>query len=78
MKLRVWWIRNVPNKAEYYPINSIKEAIKKLDELAKKDLKNKSVSSNAGGLEEFDEKDNKWYEYYDDEGRDITEIRNKE
>jgi len=73
-QLRVWWIRNPPAPAKYFPVKNVKEAVKVLNRLAKADLKNKGITDNAGGVEEFDEKDKKWYEFYDKEGRDISEI----
>ncbi len=71
-KLRVWWIRNVPNKPTLYPVSSIKEALAKLGELEAKDLTDSSITSNAGGLEEL--VDGEWEEYYDEVGRNIDEI----
>jgi hypothetical protein len=74
--LRVWWARNVPitkqNPAVYYPVCNVNEAVDKLKELAKKDLKDPKVSDNVGGLEVF--QDGEWSEYYDDTGNDIDEI----
>lgn len=72
MKLRVWWIRQVPNKPEYFEVKDIAEALAKLRELERADLANKSIQSNAGGLEIF--KDESWEEYYGEEGRSIDEI----
>ncbi|MFX0133045.1 MAG: hypothetical protein ACFFDN_05295 [Candidatus Hodarchaeota archaeon] len=71
-KLRVWWIQNPPNNPQYFDVENVTDAIIKLDELANNDLQNESIISNVGGLEIFENND--WYEYYDDEGRDIWEI----
>ncbi len=72
--LRVWWIINPPRKGERYPVNSVEEAIVKLDELARRDLAlGKLVTFNAGGLE-YLEGDGTWCEYHDEDDRDIDEI----
>lgn len=71
-KLRVWWIRNVPGTPEYYPVKDVKEAIVLIKKLAKKDLKDKSVTDNASGLEIFE--NGEWSEFYDDDGRSIDDI----
>jgi len=80
-ELRVWHIPQVPMTAFRISVKSIKEAIKILDVLADYDEfqfehKVKPDYSNVQGLEEFDGKE--WCEYYDDEGRDIQEIRREE
>ena len=72
MELHVWWVTNPPNLAQYYPVESVEEAMGKLKELTDAELLDSSVYSNAGGLEVFE--DGGWTEYYDDEGRDIDEI----
>ncbi len=72
--LRVWWVSNPPQKGERYPVKDVHNAITKLGELARRDLAlGNKVYANAGGLEELNE-DGEWYEYYDDEGRDINQI----
>jgi hypothetical protein len=73
LKLRIWWIRNPPRDADYYSVDNIEEAIAKLNKLAQQDLGNKLITSNAAGLEVLE--DGKWTEYYDEENRDINEIR---
>lgn len=72
MKLRVWWIREVPNEPEYFEVADVDEAIAKLKELERADLANRFIQTNAGGLEVFE--DGEWTEYYDEEGRDIDDI----
>ena len=74
--LRVWWIRNVPNKPTYYPVADIKEAIKRLNELADADLKNPLVESNVGGLQVYENKE--WLDYEDEQGRSIDDIMEEE
>ncbi len=73
-QLRVWWNRN--GKQTTYKVNTVEEAIKKLDELANADLKNKYVSWNAGGLEVLE--DGEWCEWYDENGNDIEDLMNNE
>ena len=75
--IRVWWVTNPPHEGERYPVNSVKEAIAKLDELAKRDLNMETVIANVGGLEQL-EADGQWYEYYDTEDRAIDEIMEAE
>ena len=72
MAFRVWWVRNVPGEAEFYPVASIEEASTKLNELAQADLASPSVVSNAGGLEVLE--GGRWVEYYDEQGDDISAI----
>ncbi|MGL5879904.1 MAG: hypothetical protein ACRC2V_19275 [Xenococcaceae cyanobacterium] len=50
-RMRVYWIRNVPSKAQYWLIVSMDEGLALLLELAAKDLKDPSVESNVGGIE---------------------------
>lgn len=74
MKMRVWWWRDWADgrkTTEYYEVSSVNEAIKKISQLTREDLK-KDIIANACGLEIFE--DGKWSEYYDEEGRDINEI----
>ena len=59
--LRVWWIRNIPNKPQYWPLATIDGGLALLLELAAKDLQNPSVQSNAGGIQIYAE------ENHDDE-----------
>jgi len=71
--LRVWWIKNVPGKAKHFCVLNIKEAKIKIKQLADNDLKaDSNVITNAGGLEIFE--NDKWVEWYDDEGNDICQI----
>ena len=67
---RVWWIVNPPNDASYYDVNSPKEGKKVLDELYKKaDPDDWCI----GGLEELDELDGLWYEWYNDCADDVND-----
>lgn len=74
MKLRVWYIRNVPGKPRLLHVESVEEAKVKIRELTEQDLKDDGVVSNAMGLEYYDEEDKDWSEYYDNEGQDIMEM----
>ncbi|MGV8150021.1 MAG: hypothetical protein ACLKAN_13570 [Alkaliphilus sp.] len=72
--MRVWWCSEVPinDNLEIYPVKSVEEAKKKIDELTKRDLANDSITDNVGGLEIFE--DNDWTEWTSDEtGNDIFE-----
>jgi hypothetical protein len=79
MKLRVWWIPQVPMKSFNIPVSSLQEARLLLDALALYDLFQldnnvKPDFSNAGGLQAFDEKENEWSDWYDEEtGEDFDE-----
>lgn len=72
--LRVWWIPQVPMKPFIVPVETVGEARKLLDALAKYDafqFENlvKPDYSNAGGLSVFE--DGEWTDWYDEEGNDI-------
>jgi hypothetical protein len=49
--LRVYWIRNIPNKAKFWPVRTIENGLNLLLELSNKDLNDKSIFSNTGGLQ---------------------------
>lgn len=75
--LRVWWVPQVPMKAFYAPVKTVREAKLLLDTLAKYDLfqfenKVKPDYFNAGGLEVWD--GSEWSEWYSDEGMNIDEL----
>ena len=70
--LRVWWIRNPPNPAEFTLVASPAEAAETLQSFTEADLHNRHVESNTGGLEVFE--DDEWTEWYDDEGNDIDNL----
>ena len=76
-KLRVWWFRNDARNLKYYPVENVKEAIKKINQLADEDLHDRGVVMNGFGLEIY--KDYRWEEYYYDKaGYDIEQIMEKE
>jgi hypothetical protein len=70
-ELRVWWVTNPPRKPRYYPVSSPEAAAKLLDEIAQKELKDRWIISNAGGLEVFE--DGEWIDWMDKDGNDIDQ-----
>ena len=73
--MRVWWSSKVPidNSLEKFAVETIEQAKEKINELTKRDLKDKSITDNVGGLEIFE--DNFWEEWNDEEtGDDIFTI----
>lgn len=77
-KLRVWHIPQIPMKAFHVHVSSPEEAIKILNTLADYDIFQfenhiKPDYSSAQGLEEFNEEDHEWEEWYNDDGLDIRE-----
>ena len=66
--LRIWWIRNPPNPAQFILIDSPDKAVRLLDQLGARDIKN-GVQVNVGGLEVFE--NGGWTEWYDEDGNDI-------
>lgn len=81
-KLRVWHIPQVPMKAFHVEVETPEEAIKVLDIFAQYDLfqfenRVKPDYCNAQGLEEWDEQEGNWCEWYSEDGLDIEEYRCK-
>lgn len=79
IKLRVWWIPQVPMKAFRVDVNTIEEAKLLLHTLAQYDIFQyennvKPDFANAGGLEVFDEENGEWCEWCDDGGEDISDL----
>lgn len=84
VKLRVWWIPQVPGTPFHIEVKDIEQAIFLMKVLADYDdfqLKNniKPDYSNVGGLEVFNEEDQEWEEWYDNDEDGIDEyiIRGK-
>lgn len=79
MQLRIWHIPQVPMKAFYVEVDSLKEAVKLLDVLANYDRfqfenRIKPDYCNAQGLQALE--DGEWSDWYDEEtGLDIQEWR---
>jgi hypothetical protein len=82
-KLRVWWTPQVPMTSFTVPVKTLEEASLILDTLAAYDLFQlhhnvKPDFANAGGLQEFDEEEKEWIEWYDEEtGDDFDAYRNR-
>jgi len=75
--LRVWWIPQIPMEAFHYPVKNTDEAVLLINALAQYDLFQfehnvKPDYLNANGLEVLE--DGEWVDYYDEDGRDISEI----
>ena len=68
-KYRVWYIANPPSEPKHYEVVTPEDGADKINQFAKRDLKNKNVFSNAMGLEVFEDGD--WSEWYDENGDDI-------
>jgi len=77
MNLRVWNVINPPNNARYYKVDSPEQAIKKINSIAKRQLKNENIFANAFGLQEFDEETQEWIEWMNEYGEDIDEYEEK-
>lgn len=77
-KLRVWHIPQVPMKAFHVEVETTEEAVKVLNILADYDLfqyenRVKPDYCNMQGLEEWDEEEKMWCDWYSDDGLDIHE-----
>lgn len=67
-QLRVWWIRNPPDEAFHFVVESAAEAQKILAAIAEYDI-HCEVETNVGGLEVF--RDGEWEEWESEDGDDI-------
>lgn len=80
-KLRVWWIPQIPMKSFNVNVKTLEEANLILNTLADYDLFQlenniKPDYANTGGLQEFDEVEKEWVDWYDEEsGMDFDEYR---
>ena len=68
-KLRIYHIQNPPGEPTWYDVASPLEAIQKIEELANEDLERTDIWGNVFGLCVLE--DEKWVDWYDDEGDDI-------
>ena len=82
MKLRIWWIPQIPDSNAFVvEVECVKQAHLVIDVLAQYDLyqyehRVKPDYSNAGGLEQFDPESDEWFDWYDEEtGEDFDEFR---
>jgi hypothetical protein len=85
MKLRMWWIPQVPGKAFHFPVSSIEEAVAVNNALAEYDLfllenKNRVDYCNAGGLQVWNEEDQEWIDWWDEKNGETFDeyVRNLE
>jgi hypothetical protein len=72
MKLKVWWIPQVPMKPFEVDISSVLEGVKIMQVLADYDrfqFENnvKPDYCNAGGINQWNEEDQQWESWYDEE-----------
>lgn len=70
-ELRVWNIVNPPNSGSFFQVQSPQEAIKLINSMADTQLQCPNITSNAFGLEVFE--DGEWLEWYSGDGEDINE-----
>jgi hypothetical protein len=84
MKLRVWWIPQIPMDPFYVDVKSMEEGVKILDVLANYDTfqfenKIKPDYSNMGGLSKYHEIDEEWEDWYDEKtGQDLEDYLKSE
>lgn len=69
MKLRVWWVPDVPGNIMYFPVNSPEEGNLLIESLGLYDmfLLDRGIRDdycNAGGLEMYDEENGEWIDWY--------------
>jgi hypothetical protein len=69
--LRVWNIINPPDRPIVYPVTDPKHGAQLIEALANSQLLDKSIDSNAFGLEIFE--NGEWLEWESEDGEDITE-----
>jgi hypothetical protein len=74
LKLRVWNVINPPGPGIEYEVASLEEGARLINRLAKAQLKQSWIESNAFGLDVFNESDGEWETWYDDEGEDIDKL----
>ena len=75
-ELKVYHIQN--GIEHLYPIQNIEQAKRLITELAQSDLFNEAIEFNAFGVLEWDSEEQDYFEYYDEDGRDIMEILDDE
>lgn len=74
--LQVWWTsRRLGEEPEHkqYAVTTPAQAAVLIYALGQLEVNDENVDYNAGGLQEWDEEDREWYEWYDANGRDIRE-----
>lgn len=78
MKMRIWWVPQVPGKAFHFPVKTLEEAVNIYRVLGKYDLflleNNHRVDyTNVGGLEVYNEEEGIWEEWVDVETGDTLD-----
>ena len=76
-QFRVWHAWNIPQHMDFYAVDGPEEAKKLIEELILADLDNPDIDSNAFGLEEL-EGDDRYHEWYSEEGDSIEALVDKE
>lgn len=71
-RMRVLHANSINKNPVYHDVKSINDAIIIINAIAQEELLNEDIEFNAFGLEVYEDDD--WSEYYDEEGRDISEI----
>jgi len=73
--LRVWWSSYLPIREgdlETYSVKNLNAAKEQIDFLSHRDLRDKFVTDNVGGLEIFNGDD--WEEWSNEDGENIDDI----
>lgn len=70
--LRVWHIVNVPSKPKYHRVSTPEEGADLINKLAGEDLKKYWITSNAFGMEVFE--NGEWTEWENETGDDILAL----
>lgn len=74
--LKVYHIQN--GIQHLYPVKDVEQAKRLIGTLSESDLYNELVEFNAFGLVEWDSDEKDYFEWYDEDGRDIMEIMDEE
>lgn len=74
MKFRVWNIINPPGPGIEYEVASPEEGARLINQLAKAQLKQSWIESNAFGLDFFNEADGDWETWYNEDGDDVDAL----
>ena len=73
---RVWNIINPPSKPMFYPVSTLQEGARLINDLASAQLKDGWIQSNAFGMECVE--DGEWSEWYNELGDGILEVADAE
>lgn len=79
-KLKFWWIPQIPGKAFEMDIKTLEEGALLMTAFANYDIFQyenniKPDFCNAGGVQQFDEEEGEWFDWYDEEsGEDDLEV----